>query len=66
MTLNNPAPAAHSGNKLTVYVPPALMGRLAILPPRSVSAICQAALLAAVEQAERQRDDAVALAFAED
>jgi hypothetical protein len=57
-------------HRVTIYVPPALHSRLWILPPRTISRICQAALLAAVEQAEREHEEAMAAglddAFAED
>jgi hypothetical protein len=52
--------------KLTIYLPPALKEQLRILPPRSVSRICQRALRQAVAEAERERDEMIRDALTED
>lgn len=51
---------------ITIYVPGSLGARLSVLPPRSISRICQDALREAVRQAEAARADAIAQAFEED
>jgi hypothetical protein len=57
---------SQKGRGIDIYVPAELRARLGILPPRSVSRICQDALRAAVEKAEADQGAAVSDALEED
>jgi len=52
--------------KLTIYLPADLKAQLAILPPRSVSGICQDALRKAVADRLAEAAERALEAFAED
>jgi electron transfer flavoprotein alpha/beta subunit len=53
-------------SNITIYISADLKAELAILPPRSVSRICQAALERAVRLEEKRRDMLISDALYED
>ena len=56
------------GNRsnITIYIPPSLKAELQMLPPRSISKVCQRALQGAVDGVKRQRIEVITEAFEED
>lgn len=58
--------ASGARNHITIYVPDYLLEQLAILPPRTISRVCQEALRAAVKRQLALREEAIEDAFAED
>jgi hypothetical protein len=53
-------------NAITIYVPEDLRERVKILPPRTVSRVCQNALRCAAEEEEKRREEFLADMLAED